>query len=84
MKKKDGWMKPTDPKIRAIALEEIKKEFDFSRAERRVVTINLDAEIVEYFKELSQKTGKGYQVLIKDALKFFIEEKMEPKTIWKK
>lgn len=84
MKKKDGWMKPTDPKERAIALEEIKKEFDFSRAERRVVTINLDAEIVEYFRGLSLKTGKGYQVLIKDALKFFIEEKLEPKTVWKK
>jgi hypothetical protein len=28
--------------------------------------------------------AKGYQVLIKDALKFFIDEKLEPKTIWKK
>lgn len=84
MKKKDGWMKPTDPEVSARMLEETRKEFDFSRAERRVVTINLDAEIVEYFKELSLKTGKGYQVLIKDALKFFIEEKLEPKTIWKK
>jgi uncharacterized protein (DUF4415 family) len=82
--KKDGWMKPTDPEERAEMLKEFEKEFDFSRAERRVVTINLDAEIVEYFKELSLKTGKGYQVLIKDALKFFIEEKLEPKTIWKK
>jgi len=82
--KKDGWMKPTDPAKSAKMLEEFEKEFNISKAERRVVTINLDAEIVNYFKELSLKTGKGYQVLIKDALKFFIEEKLEPKTIWKK
>jgi uncharacterized protein (DUF4415 family) len=82
--KKDGWMKKSNPKDMAIALEEVEKEFDFSRAEKRVVTINLDNEIVEYFKELSLKTGKGYQVLIKDALKFFIEEKLEPKMTWKK
>ena len=82
--KKDGWMKKSNPKDMAIALVVVEKEFDFSRAEKRVVTINLDNEIVEYFKELSLKTGKGYQVLIKDALKFFIEEKLEPKTTWKK
>ncbi len=81
---KDGWMKKSDPKTRARMFKEIEKEFDFSKAEKRVVTINLDTEIVEYFKGLSEKTGKGYQVLIKDALKYFIEEKLEPKTVWKK
>jgi uncharacterized protein (DUF4415 family) len=81
---KDGWMKKTNPKVRARALKEIMKEFDFSKAEKRVVTINLDNEIIDYFKSLSEKTGKGYQVLIKDALKYFIEEKLEPKTVWKK
>lgn len=82
--KKDGWMKKSNPKDIALAQEEIEKEYDFSKAERRVVTINLDTEIVDYFKQLSLKTGKGYQVLIKDALKFFIDEKLEPKTVWKK
>lgn len=77
-------MKKTDPKTSARMLKEIEKEFDFNKAEKRVVTINLDTEIVEYFKALSEKTGKGYQVLIKDALKYFIEEKLEPKTVWKK
>jgi uncharacterized protein (DUF4415 family) len=56
--------------------EVIEKEFDFSKVEPRVVTINLDTEIIEYFKNLAGKTGKGYQVLIKDALKYFIEEKI--------
>ena len=77
-------MKKTNPKVRARALKEIMKEFDFSKAQKRVVTINLDNEIIDYFKGLSEKTGKGYQVLIKDALKYFVEEKLEPKTVWKK
>lgn len=81
---KDGGMKKTNPKLSAKLLEEFEKEFDFSKVEKRVVTINLDNEIVEYFKSLSEKTGKGYQVLIKDALRYFIDEKLEPKTVWKK
>lgn len=81
---KEGKAKKTDPKISSRMLQEIEKEFDFSKAEKRIVTINLDNEIVDYFKKLSQKTGKGYQILIKDALKFFIEENLEPKNIWKK
>lgn len=84
MKNPQGGMKRTDPKILAKMREELEKEIDFSKVEPRVVTINLDTEIVEYFKKLAGKTGKGYQVLIKDALKYFIEEKLEPKTIWKK
>lgn len=81
---KEGTAKRSSKKVRARAYKEIMKEFDFSKVEKQVVTINLDEEIVEYFKRLSLKTGKGYQGLIKDALKYFIEEKLEPKTVWKK
>ena len=81
---KPGKMKKTDPEIRRKILEEIEKEFDFSKIEKRVVTINLDADIVAYFKNLSLKTGTGYQVLIKEALKYFIEQKLEPKNVWEK
>lgn len=81
---KPGKMKKTDPEIRRKMLEEIEKEFDFSKVEKRVVTINLDADIVAYFKNLSLKTGTGYQVLIKEALKYFIEQKLEPKNVWEK
>ena len=69
---------------RERALKEIEKEFDFSKVEKRVVTINLDYEIIDYFKDLSFKTGKGYQVLMKDALRYFIEQKLEPVNSWKK
>ena len=81
---KPGKMKKTDPEISKRLLEEIEKEFDFSKIEKRVVTINLDADIVAYFKNLSLKTGTGYQVLIKEALKYFIEQKLEPKNVWEK
>ena len=84
MKNPEGGMKRSDPKIREKMRKELEKDFDFSRVEPRVVTINLDTEIVEYFKNLATKSGKGYQVLIKEALKYFIEEKLEPKTVWKK
>lgn len=81
---KEGGMKPTDPALKALMEEEFMKEFDFSKVESRPITINLNNEIVDYFKKLSMKTGKGYQVLIKDALTYFIDEKLEPKTVWKK
>lgn len=84
MKKKDGWMKKTDSRNKALALKEIEKEFDFSKVERKVVTINLDSDIINYFKDLSIKTGKGYQVLIKDALKYFVKEGLQPQNVWKK
>jgi uncharacterized protein (DUF4415 family) len=81
---KPGSMKPTDPKILARAQKEIEKGFDFSKLESRVVTINLDNQIIDYFKMLADKTGKGYQVLIREALHHFMDEKLEPKTIWTK
>ncbi len=51
------------------------KEADFSKAkknpfasklkrQRRSVTIRLDAATVEYFKDLAEETGVGYQTLI--------------------
>ena len=56
----------------------MKREYDFSKAKRGAVmptagktriTIYLDDEIVHRFKALSEKTGKGYQTLINEALK---------------
>jgi uncharacterized protein (DUF4415 family) len=55
----------------------MKKEYDFSKGKRGAVipqvgktriTIYLDDTIVKRFKAESQKTGKGYQTLINDAL----------------
>lgn len=56
----------------------MKKVYDFSKGKRGVVipttgktriTIYLDDAILRRFRTQSEKTGKGYQTLINDALK---------------
>lgn len=56
----------------------MKKVYDFSKAKRGPVvqetgktriTIYLDDAVIERFKLLSEKTGKGYQTLINEALR---------------
>ena len=50
----------------------MKKEYDFSKATKnpyarilkRQITINLNEEVLSYFKEMSEKTGIPYQNLI--------------------
>ena len=58
----------------------MKKEYDFSKGKRGAVipatgktriTIYLDDEVLQRFKSLSEKTGKGYQTLINEALKAY-------------
>lgn len=77
-------MKPTPKKIREAMLKEIEQDFDFSKVEKKVVTINLDEDTLLYFKKLALKSGKKYQILIRDALRYFIDEKLEPKNVWEK
>ena len=59
----------------------MKKEYDFSKAKRGAVispigktriTIYLDDEIIHQFKLRSEKLGKGYQTLINEALKAYV------------
>ena len=61
----------------------MRKEYDFSRGKRGAVlptkgktriTIYLDDEIVQRFKAESERTGKGYQTLINDALAVAVRE----------
>jgi uncharacterized protein (DUF4415 family) len=56
----------------------MKKEYDFSRGKRGAViptegktriTIYLDDVVIERFRALSEKTGKGYQTLLNEALR---------------
>jgi uncharacterized protein (DUF4415 family) len=55
----------------------MKEEYDFSRGTRGAVvtvpgktriTVCLDNSVLERFKDLSERTGKEFQVLINDAL----------------
>jgi uncharacterized protein (DUF4415 family) len=51
---------------------------------KKSITIRLDADVVDYFKELSQKLEIPYQTLLNDFLRHCKENKLIPKTTWKK
>jgi uncharacterized protein (DUF4415 family) len=73
----------------------MKKVYDFSKAKRGAIipatgktriTIYLDDEIVQRFKAKSEKTGKGYQTLINEALSMHLElneEALTPEVVRK-
>ena len=67
----------------------MKKEYDFSRGKRGAVlptvgktriTIYLDDVILGRFKAESERTGKGYQTLINDALAKHVSTAEQPVT----
>lgn len=67
----------------------MRKEYDFSRGKRGPVvvekgktriTIFIDDEIIKDFRAQAQKTGKGYQTLINEALKLQLTTKGQPLT----
>jgi uncharacterized protein (DUF4415 family) len=68
----------------------MKKEYDFSKGKRGAVipqvgktriTIYLDDAILKRFKAQSQRTGKGYQTLINDALNSYLGLTEKPVTV---
>jgi uncharacterized protein (DUF4415 family) len=67
----------------------MKRSVDFSRGRRGAVatnrgktriTIYLNDAIISYFRSLSERTGKGYQTLINDALAGHMAEADKPLT----
>ena len=69
--------------------ERMKKEYDFSKAKRGAVlssdgktriTIYLDDVVIDCFRSLSQKTGKGYQTLLNEALRAHVGVDEAPLT----
>jgi uncharacterized protein (DUF4415 family) len=67
----------------------MRKVYDFSKGKRGAVilttgktriTIYLDDAILKRFKTQSEKTGKGYQTLINDALKSHLGLTEQPVT----
>src|SRR5439155_26991043 len=69
--------------------EPMKKEYDFSKAERGAVlssegktriTIYLDDIVIERFKALLEKTGKGYRTLVNEALRVHLGVDETPLT----
>ncbi len=72
----------------------MRKEYDLKKAKlrsnpyttklKRVITIRLDADIIEYFKDLSQQLDIPYQTLLNDFLRHCKDKKLIPKTTWRK
>lgn len=67
----------------------MKRSIDFSKGRRGAVashrgktriTIYLDDAIIEHFRALSERTGKGYQTLINEALAGHMAEADKPLT----
>ncbi len=67
----------------------MKKVYDFSKGKRGAVipatgktriTIYMDDAILKRFKAESEKTGKGYQTLINEALKSYLGLTEQPVT----
>ena len=68
----------------------MRDEYDFSNAVRnpyfkrlkKQITINIDAETIDYFKSLSEKTGIPYQTLINLYLVDCMKNKRKLKMSW--
>jgi len=65
----------------------MKKEYDFSKGKRGAVipqpgktriTIYLDNDVLEEFRERADSQGRGYQTMINDALREFLGKARQP------
>ena len=68
-------------------------EYDFSDAKKRpevarslgakkAITIRLDEQVVDYFRDLGKETGDPYQTLINSFLRDCVQKKMRPTGEW--
>ncbi len=69
----------------------MKKEYNFSKmtaaknpyaSKKKAVGINLSAEVIDYFKGLSQELGIPYQSLIDLYLRDCVKSKKRPNLEW--
>ena len=67
----------------------MKKEYDFSKGKRGQVvkpkgktriTIYLDNDVIDKFRRRADSAGYGYQTMINDALREYLNKKEEPVT----
>ena len=54
----------------------------YSNRLKKQITINLDVETVEYFKNMSEQNGIPYQMLINLYLSDCVENKRQLKMAW--
>lgn len=65
----------------------MKAEYDFSQAKRGAIipqtgktriTIYIDDDVLANFRERSESAGKGYQTMINEALRQYLEKVQQP------
>ena len=65
----------------------MKKEYDFSKGKRGAViknrgktriTIHLDDDVIDAFREKAEEAGRGYQTLINNALREYLSTTSKP------
>ena len=65
----------------------MKKEYDFSKAKRGAVvpqkgktriSIYIDNDVLEEFRQRSDESGKGYQTMMNDALRAYLGKSPHP------
>jgi uncharacterized protein (DUF4415 family) len=69
----------------------MRKKYDFSKARKnpyakrlkRQLTIRLDEDTLDYFRELAEETGIPYQTLINHYLRECAVTKKRPSLRWK-
>jgi uncharacterized protein (DUF4415 family) len=70
----------------------MKESYDFSEARKnpyatrlkKPITIRLDRNTIDYFKELAEETGIPYQTLINLYLRDCAERRKQPSVSWRK
>ena len=72
----------------------MRKEYDFSKLSKakpkylkllkEPVTIRLEPQVIQYFKNLSEKTGLPYQSLVNFVLRDYANEHRAPSANWSK
>ena len=68
----------------------MKKEYDFSKAKKnpysaklkKQISIRLDANIIDYFKDLAEEFDMPYQILMNLYLKECTLDQKRPKLSW--
>lgn len=54
----------------------------YAKKLKQQITIRLESDTIEYFKELAVETDIPYQKLINLFLRSCAEQKMKPKILW--
>ncbi len=87
----NNFLQEKQQKMKEKSIWEMKKEYDFSKGSKnpyakqlkKQITINISEEVLDYFKDLSEKTSIPYQSLINFYLLDCVKNKKKIDISWK-